>query len=537
MGKFSDALQFWTKPLTRGGRAITGNLDENEQDQLRKEQENLYQSILRTTQPYRMGANVFVQNYAPAIRALAGGDPLERGRLEEWTAGALTPEEQDYLERKPYMAALKSSAGMTSSLMPFTSRAVPAATLGARTAQIAGRGLLEGVLGGFGYSREGKELQDTAIGGGIGMGGELLGNYVFDPSYRDLVNQGVVNMNTGKYQAAVNPGVNIDTLRTRAYDAAGLNPDDSSLMGQGMGISHKNKYITDIEYLQRGNKSPEVGEYLLELREQGLVDPGQVDMLLKLDYGIQPQGIMSDKVFEEGGLDPIEGNYGTKLKEKNLDSYIKILTGEEGDKSQIYNISVETSKKDPGRLAEKPKGEWIERGGVKTRNTSANDFRDEFKQVTDKILDDKGNLKPDLDSKLLQEAKKYKNPDEFLKAKKPLYHRTDVKFDKFNTSLDPDEMGTWFAKGKDMLTEDARDFPILMERIPSKKLRLITEKAFSGLENTNEYLDSPMMPGPYLENLGYDGIDYGHSVLLFNPNEATLTKSQLTDIWNKAWGG
>jgi len=43
-----------------------------------------------------------------------------------------------------------------------------------------------------------------------------------------------------------------------------------------------------------------------------------------------------------------------------------------------------------------------------------------------------------------------------------------------------------------------------------------------------------MMPGPYLENLGYDGIDYGHSVLLFNPNEATLTKSQLTDIWNKA---
>jgi len=206
VAKFTDALKFWSKPLTRGVRAITGNLDEQEEGQLRQEQERLFQSILNTTQPFRMGANTLVQNYGPAFRVLTGGDPLTPGPVEQFTREALTPEEQDYLERKPYMAALKSSVGMGSSLMPFTSRAVPAATLGARTAQIAGRGLLEGLAGGFGYSREGKELQDTLIGGGIGMGGELLGNYVFDPSYRGMVNQGFQDANTGMYQAALQLG-------------------------------------------------------------------------------------------------------------------------------------------------------------------------------------------------------------------------------------------------------------------------------------------------------------------------------------------
>lgn len=218
MAKFTDALKFWSKPLTRGVRAITGNLDEQEEGQLRQEQERLFQSILNTTQPFRMGANTFAQNYGPAFRALTGGDPLTPGPVEQFTREALTPDEQDYLERKPYMAALKSSVGMGSSLMPFASRAVPAATLGARTAQIAGRGLLEGLAGGFGYSREGKELQDTLVGGGIGMGGELLGNYVFDPSYRNMVNQGFIDANTGMYQAALNLGKG-----SRVYDASNLN--------------------------------------------------------------------------------------------------------------------------------------------------------------------------------------------------------------------------------------------------------------------------------------------------------------------------
>lgn len=51
MGKFTDALQFWTKPLTRGVRAMTNNLDEQEQEKLGQEQDNLYQSILSTTKP------------------------------------------------------------------------------------------------------------------------------------------------------------------------------------------------------------------------------------------------------------------------------------------------------------------------------------------------------------------------------------------------------------------------------------------------------------------------------------------------------
>lgn len=233
MAKFTDALKFWTKPLTRGVRAITGNLDEQEQGQLKQEQEKLFQSILNTTQPFRMGANTLVQNYGPAFRVLTGGDPLTPGPVEQFTREALTPEEQDYLERKPYMAALKSSVGMGSSLMPFTSRAVPAATLGARTAQIAGRGLLEGLAGGFGYSREGKELQDTLVGGGIGMGGELLGNYAFDPSYRSMVNQGFQNANTGTYQAAVGNLNDVDSLEALKKEAMKYDSPEEFVKAQG----------------------------------------------------------------------------------------------------------------------------------------------------------------------------------------------------------------------------------------------------------------------------------------------------------------
>lgn len=203
MGKFTDALQFWTKPLTRGVRAVTGNLDEEEQKRLRQEQENLFQTILKTTSPFRMGVNVLAQNYGPAIRGVIGGDPLERGKLEEWTAGALTPEEQDYLERKPYMAALKSSAGMTASLMPFATKGLATAGYVAnpllnKTLQYGLRGGVPGGLGGLSYSREGKELGDTLMGAGIGAGTSLAGGYIFDPEYRNLVNEG--------YRSAVSPG-------------------------------------------------------------------------------------------------------------------------------------------------------------------------------------------------------------------------------------------------------------------------------------------------------------------------------------------
>lgn len=396
MAKFTDALKFWSKPLTRGVRAITGNLDEQEEGQLRQEQERLFQSILNTTQPFRMGANTFAQNYGPAFRALTGGDPLTPGPVEQFTREALTPEEQDYLERKPYMTALKSSVGMGSSLMPFASRAVPAATLGARTAQIAGRGLLEGLAGGLGYSREGKELQDTAVGGAIGMGGELLGNYAFDPSYRSMVNQGYGDISQGKYQAAVgNIGDSIEDLRMKAFEAAGLDPNDISQMGQGLGVQHSNKYISDIELLQRGQKSPVVGEYLKELRDQGLVDPGQVDVLLRLDYGIQPEvkgasdsitgeelaqwarensSQVSDDIFTEKGLPQGTGQVGSPFRGPRP-RFAGFVDYNEEEPTETLIRMLQDRKRGAGE------------------GSSSNDLRRQINELTKRILDKNGNLK------------------------------------------------------------------------------------------------------------------------------------------------
>lgn len=221
MAKFTDALKFWSKPLTRGVRAITGNLDEQEEGQLRQEQERLFQSILNTTQPFRMGANTFAQNYGPAFRALTGGDPLTPGPVEQFTREALTPEEQDYLERKPYMAALKSSAGMASTLAPFASQGLRTAQLAAnplanRIAQLASQGALEGSLGGFGYSREGREVQDTLTGGLVGAGGELFMDYLTNPQFRKMLTDATttVNPQTGARMYKGELGFNEDVLDT-----------------------------------------------------------------------------------------------------------------------------------------------------------------------------------------------------------------------------------------------------------------------------------------------------------------------------------
>lgn len=137
---------------------------------------------------------------------------------------------------------------------------------------------------------------------------------------------------------------------------------------------------------------------------------------------------------------------------------------------------------------------------------------------------------------LVQQAKKYKSAEEFVKAqeKQTLYHRTSEKFDEFDVSLDPDEMGTWFAKRKEDIAEDIENYPILMERIPNKKLKLITENNFSRIEKTKEYLNSSLYPADFLRSKGYDGIDYGYSIQVFRPNDVLSTKSQLTEIWNKA---
>lgn len=275
MGKFTDALQMWTNPVksvTRLPRALTGNLDSEEKNRLAQEKVDFWNGVMNVTQPFRQGGNILIQNYAPLVRGLTGGDPWEKGKLEKWASSSLTEDEQRYIQEKPYEAALKSSAGMASYLAPFASRAAPAANLLGRTGQIAGRGFFEGALGGYGYSREGKELQDTLTGGAIGTLAELGGNYLLDPNYRSMVNEGYrgVVPSGSKYQAALQLGDNADDIvydlgfdgnseTIDIYPASNMKEDTFKPVGQvrfsvdeDMGMGVISDIYVDSDYQRKG---------------------------------------------------------------------------------------------------------------------------------------------------------------------------------------------------------------------------------------------------------------------------------------------
>ena len=125
------------------------------------------------SKPYRMGANVLAQGYGPIASTIAGRGADQPGRLESYVRGGITPEEQRLLDNNPYKEMFKSVAGMGAGMLPFTG--APASLAGS-----IGQGVATGGMGGYGYSPEGKELQSTlfgaGLGGALGAGGHWLRN-------------------------------------------------------------------------------------------------------------------------------------------------------------------------------------------------------------------------------------------------------------------------------------------------------------------------------------------------------------------------
>jgi len=256
---------FQSKPFLRatgGLRYLFGGEQDKEEvgDLLNQDINKLADTTIGVTAPFRKGANILGQYYGSA---LTGKDMTQRenqGKFLSWLSEGLTEQEQESINERPVLEAIKSSAGMVSNLLPFASRVAPAANLLSRTGQIAGRGALEGLVGGFGYSREGRELEDTALGGALGVGGELVGNYLLDPSYRNMVNKGVVDMNTGTYQAALG-------------DLAENDSNDIITVYRGVGgdQSGKNSYYGRGKYLAEtkdvAEKYGKVSEYSLNKKD------------------------------------------------------------------------------------------------------------------------------------------------------------------------------------------------------------------------------------------------------------------------------
>lgn len=166
---------------------------------------NLWQQlILGATKPFRTGANILAQNWGSALTGKDMSQSENQGGFLKWLAGGITPEEQQVINDKPYLSALKSGAGMASTLAPFGTQGLRTAQLAAnplanRIAQLTSQGALEGSLGGFGYSREGREGQDTLTGAALGAGGELLMDYLTNPQFRKMITEAstYVDPNTG----------------------------------------------------------------------------------------------------------------------------------------------------------------------------------------------------------------------------------------------------------------------------------------------------------------------------------------------------
>lgn len=313
---------------------------------------NLWQQlILGATKPFRTGANILAQNWGSALTGKDMSQEENQGKFLQWLAGGLTDEEQQVINDKPYLSALKSGAGMASTLAPFGTQGLRAAQFATnpltnRLAQLTSQGALEGSMGGFGYSREGREVEDTLLGTGLGIGGELLADYITNPQFRKMLKDAgtYTDPTTGgtMYRGSLGDDVDIDVLRDRAYKAAQVSGEKvDQLENMYKNMPNRNSYHTDIEILQRGNKAPEIAEYIQALRDRGLVDPGQVDMLLKFEYGIEPSNVIKM-------ADPYRIDIGKN--DSNFAEYID--TGSESSAKRFVNTTPEESKDIPGRLLE-----------------------------------------------------------------------------------------------------------------------------------------------------------------------------------------
>ena len=176
-----------------------------------QDQDSVNDAILNTTKPFRKGANILAQNYG----SLGGKDMSKgenRGKFLSYLAGSLTPQEQEEITNRPILESVKSGAGMASTLMPFAQAGSfnVANPILKKILPLITRGAVEGSSAGLGYSRTGKELQDTLTGTALGTFGELIAGISQDPQLRKAITDRIMSgEQPGKYSgylgAADNP--------------------------------------------------------------------------------------------------------------------------------------------------------------------------------------------------------------------------------------------------------------------------------------------------------------------------------------------
>lgn len=163
---------------------------------------------------------------------------------------------------------------------------------------------------------------------------------------------------------------------------------------------------------------------------------------------------------------------------------------------------------------------------------------------------------------LYQEARKYSTPEEFVKAQRKMFRGTALP-QKGDIDV-ADTYGLAYGKGAYLASDEsfARQYgsniselypnlrkPFVMNKeVPSEVLKQIkkdfpsyNEKYGTTGEDIHSFIGNQDEANEYLQKLGYDGLldaasEGSRQTVVFDPKNV-LTKSQLTDIWNKANAG
>jgi hypothetical protein len=169
------------------------------------------------------------------------------------------------------------------------------------------------------------------------------------------------------------------------------------------------------------------------------------------------------------------------------------------------------------------------------RELSVEDFFKEYKEYENTDID------------IFKEAKKYKTADEFVKAQgEPLYHGTASKFDKFDISkagtVKKSDWGTgiYLEPNKDFAqryAENAAGKNIknakVMETYIDPSAKVYKYNYERSLRVDEGLADKLKTQGYDVLRIEYPSEKITSEVIVMNP-DVIKTKSQLTDIWNKA---
>lgn len=260
-------------------------------------------------------------------------------------------------------------------------------------------------------------------------------------------------------------------------------------------------------------------------------------------------------------------NYGTKPTPKKLmegrdinlldelfDKNIRKEIGRNSTTNQLAQLMDRYFTK--AEIDKLPKNDNAWRKALAKRANQTESYFDNKAKNTNQTFLKISNPKPD---PLVQEAKKYKSAEEFVKAQgTPVYHASKNIIKEFgdvpNNGTRFYGKGTYFSKSIDRIKEFGDN--IIEARLNLKTpytegdaynkpmqdqiIKLFGKKQGQQIIDSRIILDATKVNGEKLAEMykkaGYDGIIArgGNDIAVFNPKEIVKTKSQLTDIWNKA---